>query len=265
MAWTLTPEQRRDIESFLDRVRADAPPKALDRLDSALAMFVAGKQTWPGAHPLQRPVLYVPGLTAQPWHVPQTLDAVALLEASWREIADELESMLQRRAGFQPYEHHAEAALAPGNEWMAMYFAVGGQPIEPNRRLCPRTAAVLDRIPNLSETAIFSELKPGVHLKPHCGLWNCRLTIHLGLIVPSQTGIRVGGEAREWRAGECLVFDDSFLHEAWNLSDRIRVVLLLDVWHPDLTPVEVQVLSTIQRWFANRSRMIDHVINGQIA
>lgn len=39
--------------------------------------------------------------------------------------------------------------------------------------------------------------------------------------------------------GKCVIFDDSFLHEAANLSDKPRVVLIVDVWHPDLTSVEV--------------------------
>jgi hypothetical protein len=25
-------------------------------------------------------------------------------------------------------------------------------------------------------------------------------------------------------------------HEAWNMSDKLRVVLLFDIWHPQLTP-----------------------------
>ena len=30
-----------------------------------------------------------------------------------------------------------------------------------------------------------------------------------------------------------LIFDDSLTHEAWNLSDRIRIVLLLDFLIPE--------------------------------
>ena len=43
------------------------------------------------------------------------------------------------------------------------------------------------------------------------------------------------------------MFDDSFEHEVWNESDRHRYVLILDVWHPDLTPVEVWALARIER------------------
>jgi len=44
------------------------------------------------------------------------------------------------------------------------------------------------------------------------------------------------------------VFDDSFEHEAWNLSDRRRTVLIVDVWHPDLSDDEVLLLDGLQRY-----------------
>ena len=47
--------------------------------------------------------------------------------------------------------------------------------------------------------------------------------------------------------GKCMVFDDSFEHEAWHKGETTRVVLVFDVWHPDLTDKEVQFLSFLQR------------------
>lgn len=34
--------------------------------------------------------------------------------------------------------------------------------------------------------------------------------------------------------GKCLVFDDSYEHEVWNRTEGERVLLLFDLWHPDL-------------------------------
>lgn len=34
------------------------------------------------------------------------------------------------------------------------------------------------------------------------------------------------------------MFDDTYLHEAWNRSDATRIVLLMDCWNPHLTEVE---------------------------
>jgi PhnB protein len=44
------------------------------------------------------------------------------------------------------------------------------------------------------------------------------------------------------------VFDDNFEHEVWNLGDRPRVVLVVDMWHPDLTEEEIHLLNGLQRY-----------------
>lgn len=86
---------------------------------------------------------------------------------------------------------------------------------------------------------MFSILLPGTEIKPHYGSINGRLIVHLPLIVPQNCGgLRVAGETREWVQGQCLVFDDSFEHSAWNHSDQTRVVLILDTWNPALSPAE---------------------------
>jgi aspartyl/asparaginyl beta-hydroxylase (cupin superfamily) len=52
----------------------------------------------------------------------------------------------------------------------------------------------------------------------------------------------VGGEAREWRVGTAWVFDDTIEHEAWNDSDEARAILIFDVWNPELTALERDLL-----------------------
>jgi hypothetical protein len=58
------------------------------------------------------------------------------------------------------------------------------------------------------------------------------LRLHLGLDVPAECAMRVGTETKSWQEGKCLVFDDSFEHEAWNRGDRTRTVLLCDFLNP---------------------------------
>jgi aspartyl/asparaginyl beta-hydroxylase (cupin superfamily) len=52
--------------------------------------------------------------------------------------------------------------------------------------------------------------------------------------VPEGCWFRVGAERRDWRRGEAWLFDDTIEHEAMNESDALRVILIFDVWHPDL-------------------------------
>ena len=52
--------------------------------------------------------------------------------------------------------------------------------------------------------------------------------------------LRVSGQEVELQEGRCVVFDDSFLHEAANLSTtEPRTVLVVDLWHPDFSDAEV--------------------------
>ncbi|MEQ8265060.1 aspartyl/asparaginyl beta-hydroxylase domain-containing protein [Pseudohaliea sp.] len=50
---------------------------------------------------------------------------------------------------------------------------------------------------------------------------------------------------RPWVEGEAFVFDDSMEHEAINRSDRERVVLLFDIWRPELTEAEWHWVRTL--------------------
>ena len=87
-------------------------------------------------------------------------------------------------------------------------------------------------------TAFFSILEAGTRIPPHTGVTNTRLTVHLPLIVPPGCGFRVGSETREWVPGKAWVFDDTIEHEAWNLSEVPRALLIFDIWNPLLTAAE---------------------------
>ena len=97
----------------------------------------------------------------------------------------------------------------------------------------------------------FSTLHPNSKIAPHTSPMNFRLRIHLPLIVPPTSsessssssspacGIRVGPLVREWTPGQALVLDDAYRHAVWNeTSSSNRVVLLVDIWHPDVTLTE---------------------------
>ena len=45
--------------------------------------------------------------------------------------------------------------------------------------------------------------------------------------------------------GEVLLFDDSFEHEVWNMTSHPRVVLICDLWHPQLD-TDAKRLSALQ-------------------
>lgn len=101
------------------------------------------------------------------------------------------------------------------------------------------------QVPGASPVAMFSLLAPRTRVPPHKGATNTRLTCHLPLIVPPNCGFRVGAIEYEWRVGEAFVFDDTIEHEAWNDSDELRVVLILDLWPPALGPGDRRTVTAV--------------------
>ncbi|AFY73177.1 aspartyl/asparaginyl beta-hydroxylase-like dioxygenase [Synechococcus sp. PCC 7502] len=150
---------------------------------------------------------------------------VANLEANWQIIRQEL-TQLQ---GMNFIEYSEKFLYKSG--WKTLGLYAFGIKIERNCELCPETTKLIEKIPNL-HTAAFSSLEAGTHIIPHTGYPEQVLRCHLGLFVPdnceTRCGIRVGTQTRNWAEGKCLIFDDTFEHEAWNKSDRTRIVLLLD-------------------------------------
>lgn len=52
------------------------------------------------------------------------------------------------------------------------------------------------------------------------------------------------------------MWDHSYEHEAWHEGDDTRVVLIVDVWHPDLTDAEVRFLGTLQNCRLRAGRIL---------
>ena len=145
----------------------------------------------------------------------------AILETNWRTIFNELE--LIKGEYFIPW---SEKYLYKDG-WSIFGLYGFGLKIEQNCKLCTETTKLVEQIPNLL-TAGFSALAPGTHIAPHTGYPDGVLRCHLGLIIPDNCAIRIGAETRTWQEGKCLIFNDTIEHEAWNRSDRNRIILLLD-------------------------------------
>ena len=106
----------------------------------------------------------------------------------------------------------------------------------PSTALAPQTAAFLATYEPLLVNAGFSVMLPFTKITPHRGYTHHVLRTHLGLVVPGvpagQLALRVGREVRGWEEGGWLLFDDTREHEAWNQSDQLRIVLLIDLRRP---------------------------------
>lgn len=148
-------------------------------------------------------------------------------------ITDELHALLTRSDLIPSFDQVSELQVNIADErWQTFFFTVVGQPVAGADQLCPATSKLLADLPDVL-TAMFSILQPGKEIPAHTGPNKAVLRYHLPLVVPTTDvevcGIRVGDQRRSWRLGEALLFDDTHEHEAWNLSEEVRVVLFLDV------------------------------------
>jgi len=158
------------------------------------------------------------------------------IEAEWRAIRAELDRVLTRKDDLPGFHELATdvATISQDRGWKTFLLCGYGFRSKANIDQCPQTWRICQGIPGLI-TVMFSILEPGKHLAPHRGPYNGVLRLHLGLIVPEprdQLGIRVENEVYRWREGEAVIFDDAYEHEAWNRTEKTRVVLFVDFAKP---------------------------------
>ncbi|MGQ0741559.1 MAG: aspartyl/asparaginyl beta-hydroxylase domain-containing protein [Alphaproteobacteria bacterium] len=180
------------------------------------------------------------------------------LEAATPEIREELFVLLREDSkGFEPYVNHPDDSpqtqwreLNRSPRWNAFHLWRNGIRQDEACQRCPRTAKLMEELPALDlpgfgPNIMFSCLAPHTAIPPHTGETNVRLITHLALIVPGQCYFRVGNETREWQEDKAWIFDDTFEHEARNESDKLRVILMMDVWNPYVTKAERELVSAL--------------------
>jgi aspartyl/asparaginyl beta-hydroxylase (cupin superfamily) len=201
---------------------------------------------------------HYPGVPEIEFHDRSHFPQFELLESATEVIREEFEALLEAEAAemvpYIQYPEHVPLAqwkeLNNSREWTAVHLLQNGERVEANARHCPKTLEVLaqmdqPRIRGGSPNAMFSLLAPRTRIPPHTGVANTRLVCHLPLIVPPNCGFRVGASTREWRVGEAFAFDDTIEHEAWNDSDELRVVLIIDLWQPSLSSEERTAVTAV--------------------
>ena len=239
--------------------RAVAAAGGGPRLDEALAILLGRKPLHlpPVPYPQRPSIFHFPGLPQRPFYEREAFDWVPALEGATDAIRGEVEALLAEGADFRPYVEQEKDrperdfhGLQGDPSWTAYYLWKDGAPLGENQERCPRTAEAIRQVPlsaigARTPSVFFSLLRPGAHIPPHHGMLNSRLICHLPLIVPPGGWLRVGSERRAWEEGRLLIFDDSIEHEAMNPADRLRVVLIFDIWRPELSEGERRGIAAI--------------------
>ena len=74
--------------------------------------------------------------------------------------------------------------------------------------------------------------------------------------------LRVADKRVDLEQGKAILFDDSFEHEAGNDNPLSpRVVLVVDIWHPDLTDEEIKFLSFVNKGQINAAKKMKDLVS----
>lgn len=232
--------ERNRQELFLRPRTTDDVPRGAARLQRYLASFATN-----ASHPHMK---VYPDLPAQPWHDADAFPLARALAENYDAIRAEILALDQ--GAFFPESEK----LARTGSWDVLFFFERGRKDEAVCAACPVTTRILEEhgaVKTMAGMVYVSRLRPGSHIAPHNGPTNLRLRCHLGIEVPEgNCGIRVESLTRRWVQGRCIVFDDFLRHEAWNHGRTDRIVLIADLWHPDLDPEERAVLEGLHRYAA---------------
>jgi len=247
-----------ELKSFLDtrlsEVKHRRTNEKLDRFDQCVDVVLGKKKIY--TH--EGTLLNYPALPAIQFYDDDLFPWLSELEAATDVVQGELDRLLAEDIRkFRPYVAYEPGT--PVNQWQELnhserwsgYFLwEKGARIEENCARCPQTAALMERlplinIPGFAPTVMFSVLLPHTHIPPHAGVTNTRLIGHLPLIVPDNCRFRVGNETRTLVRGKAWLFDDSIEHEAWNDSDETRIILMIDVWNPNVSEAERPLITEL--------------------
>lgn len=173
--------------------------------------------------------------------------------ANWRQIREEALALAQHLHGIprlhEMMQEQADISASDDIDWRVFVLKVYGVGLAQNMARCPALSALLRDSPEVL-SATLSFLAPGKHVPRHCGPFRGILRFHLGLSMPRTSDGNLGAvleiEDRQYRLddGDCLLWDDTFPHEVWNPTDKVRIALLLDIWRPGM-PADLRLLSRL--------------------
>jgi len=199
---------------------------------------------------------HYPGLREAEFHDRELFPWLDALEVFTPQIRAELDEVANAAdAHLVPYVKYADSEplaqwreLNHSRDWTAIHLIERGETVAANAAHCPATMAFLQGmeqpwVSGCGANAMFSLLAPQTTIPAHVGVANFRLLCHLPLIVPGKCWFRVGAETRDFEQGKAWVFDDTIEHEAQNETDQLRVILIFDLWHPDLSPAEREAIT----------------------
>lgn len=148
---------------------------------------------------------------------------------------------------------------SPKGSWKVLYFMNQGSWVFDVCKRYPKIFEFVQSLPNILDECLFgnimiSTIHPNTVIEPHCGPTNIRHRLQYALQIPKEqvnkkgqnsSFLSVGEKHLCWeKEGHLFVFDDSYLHSVTHHGSA-RTVLIIDVWHPNLTLAERQLIQSL--------------------
>jgi hypothetical protein len=133
-----------------------------------------------------------------------------------------------------------ENQLEEGNyEWLNYGIIYFGDDFSENTKYCPKTFEILNKIKKYINICGFSWMRGGCILQPHkdiTGIQSGSLAMHLGLDIPNPENsckLVIKNLNDEYtyineENGKMFIFDATYEHYAYNLSNANRLILYMD-------------------------------------
>ncbi|WP_302721897.1 aspartyl/asparaginyl beta-hydroxylase domain-containing protein [Gilvimarinus gilvus] len=181
-----------------------------------------------------------------------------VIEDNWEVIRDEALALYEG-GKITAKEDLPASSFYKDNRWTSFYLKLYDNRIPSAYDLAPKTMALLDQVPYLN-LALFAVLMPGKKLNQHHDPFAYTLRYSLGLSTPNseKCGLQIDDFRYTWRDGDSIIFDETYLHSAYNDTEMPRVILMTDIDRPLRLGFVQKGYWYFGRFF-NRLFMIDNV------
>jgi len=236
-----------------------------------LVKYCVDRKIW--KHYYQRPNVYESNLTAKPIWDPKDFDFVKKLENNFDKIEKEVDS-IENDLKKQKLITQVNEDIYSG-KWNDLFFYTNGVRNNVTCQAFPEIAKIIDNIPEIQGVnpgcVCLSFIYPGSKVIPHFGISNNKLRLHLGIknLDNSTLYVKDKGSNKDaktlslkWKKGKVFIFDDSFKHWVVNnsIGDKPRIILLIDLWHPDLNEKDISRMGNDQTKFFTKYPYLKNLI-----
>ena len=180
----------------------------------------------------------------EPHFIEEEFEWSGAFQASFEDIKTELKDYLAQHS---PESYFNQSMVNRANSWQTVSLKWWGIEFYKKQKFFPKTSAILRKYPELLSLS-FNKLEPGGKILPHCGDTNAIYRCHFGIEIPGtlpDIGFKVGEETRDLKEGEWLCFMDAYVHEAFNNTDRNRIIMVVDYLRPEYSKQKRKIISVV--------------------